>query len=306
MAGSPTFRLDPPRLRTTETASEQRHATWFELYFDLVFVAAIAELATGLAADPSAAVFARFVGLFIPILWVWVGFTFYANRFDTDDLPYRLAKAGGALAVIATAVQVPHVIEGNGGGQEFAAGYAAARGLLDLLYLRTRRHVHGEGRRLVDIYLTGFSLTTLMWVASIFVPSPGRYIIWALALVIDFSLLPFAWRTLKGPRLVVSHIVERYGTFFIVVLGQSVVFVVAGVAGLEFSAERWIVAVACFVTAFSLWWIYFDLADTSVVGRGVLGLIFTWAHVPLFCGIAAFGAGTKLAILDATDPGLEA
>ena len=41
MAGVPTFRLEPPRLRTTEDPGEQRHTTWFELYFDLVFVVAI-------------------------------------------------------------------------------------------------------------------------------------------------------------------------------------------------------------------------------------------------------------------------
>jgi low temperature requirement protein LtrA len=306
MTGGPTFRLDPPRLRTSEETSEQRHATWFELYFDLVFAAALAELTAGLAEDPSAAGFARFAGLFTAILWVWVGFTFYANRFDTDDLPYRLAKATGAFAVIAIAVQVPHVIAGNGGGQEFAAGYAVARGMLVALYIRTRRHVHGEGRRLVDIFLAGFSFTTAIWIASIFVPSPERYMLWGLALGIDFSLLPSAWASLEGPRLVVSHITERYGTFFIVVLGQSVAFVVAAVAGLEFSTERWVVAVACFVTAFGLWWIYFDLADTSVVGRGLLGLVFPFGHLPLFCGVAAFAAGTKLAIVDATDPGLEA
>ena len=39
-----TFRLEPPRLRTTADPHEQRHATWFELFFDLVFVAAVSQL----------------------------------------------------------------------------------------------------------------------------------------------------------------------------------------------------------------------------------------------------------------------
>src|SRR5262249_41776844 len=65
-------------------------------------------------------------------------------------------------------------------------------------------------------------------------------------------------------------------------------------------------AVACFITALCLWWIYFDLADTSVVGRGVLGLVFPYAHFLLFPGVAAFGAGTKIAIKHAGDGSLEA
>ena len=43
---------DPPRLRTLDDEDE-RHATWLELFFDLVFVVAVAQLADGLAADPS-------------------------------------------------------------------------------------------------------------------------------------------------------------------------------------------------------------------------------------------------------------
>ena len=56
--------------------------------------------------------------------------------------------------------------------------------------------------------------------------------------------------------------------------------------------------------ALCLWWIYFDLADTSVVGRGVLGLVYVYGH--LLAGVAAFGEGTKLAIAQAAQPGLAA
>src|SRR5437879_2897466 len=39
--------LEPPRLRTAEAERyEERHATWIELFLDLVFVVAIAELGT--------------------------------------------------------------------------------------------------------------------------------------------------------------------------------------------------------------------------------------------------------------------
>jgi low temperature requirement protein LtrA len=66
------------------------------------------------------------------------------------------------------------------------------------------------------------------------------------------------------------------------------------------------VAAGCLVIALCLWWIYFDLADTSVVGRGVLGLIFVYAHFPLLAGVTAFGEGTRLAITEAAGPGLDA
>src|SRR2546423_846158 len=179
------------------------------------------------------------------------------------------------------------------------------RSLLVALYLGARRHVRGGGRRLIDEFAGTFGFTAGLWLASVFVPEPYRFVMWGVALAIDLAVPPFAWRTLEGTPVVVSHLTERYGTFFIVVLGESIASVVAGVAGLAFSFEAWVVAGTCFFTALCLWWIYFDLADTSVLGRGVLGLVYLYAHFPLLGGVASFGAGTKLAIMHADDAALE-
>jgi low temperature requirement protein LtrA len=70
-----------------------RHATWYELYFDLVFVGHRGAARDGARPRATLAGFLRFAGLFVPIAWAWTGFTFYANRFDTDDVVYRLQKA---------------------------------------------------------------------------------------------------------------------------------------------------------------------------------------------------------------------
>ena len=57
--------LLPPRLRT----DEERSASWLELFFDLVFVVAIAQLALALADDLSPVGFMRFLLLFVPVWW---------------------------------------------------------------------------------------------------------------------------------------------------------------------------------------------------------------------------------------------
>jgi low temperature requirement protein LtrA len=301
-----TFRLEPPQLRTTADPREERHATWFELYFDLVFVAAVSQLGAALERHPTGPVFARFGALFVVVVWAWIVYTLYANRFDTDDLIYRLAKSAGMLAIAVVAVNLHHVMDGHGGTVGFAAGYVALRAFLIALYIRAWGHDHAQGRRLSRVYIIGYSATTALWLASIFVPSPTRYALWCLAMLVDLAIPTRAWATLKGAAVVVSHLTERFGTFFIIVLGESVVAAVAGVAGFEFTAQSWLVATACFVIALCLWWIYFDLADTSVVGRGVLGLVFVYAHFPLLAGVAAFGDGTRLAITEAAQPSLGA
>jgi low temperature requirement protein LtrA len=62
--------LEPPRLRTLAAGKEdERRATWLELFFDLVFVAAVGQLANALTAQPSPTRFFEFLALFVPVWW---------------------------------------------------------------------------------------------------------------------------------------------------------------------------------------------------------------------------------------------
>ncbi|OWY04593.1 hypothetical protein B6V75_00090 [Thioclava sp. F1Mire-8] len=57
---------------------------WFELFFDLVFVVAVAALASALSHHYEWKGFAEFTFLFLVPCWLWLGHTFHASRFDTD------------------------------------------------------------------------------------------------------------------------------------------------------------------------------------------------------------------------------
>jgi low temperature requirement protein LtrA len=54
-----------------------RHATWLELFYDLVFVVVIFQLAHNLEEDFSLNGFLGFLALFVPVWWSWTG----AGRF---------------------------------------------------------------------------------------------------------------------------------------------------------------------------------------------------------------------------------
>ena len=117
---------DPPRMRTVEDDDgDERHATWLELFFDLVFVVAVAQLADGLAGDPSLHGFLIFAGLFVAVWWAWVGYTFYADRFDTDDPPHRVLMLVGMFLVAVLASVIPEAFHGETAA--FALAYAAVR-----------------------------------------------------------------------------------------------------------------------------------------------------------------------------------
>ena len=172
--------IRPPRLRTAET-EEERKVTWTELFYDLVFVVAVAGLGARLLADPTFRGAAVFTGLFIPLWWAWAGFTFYADRYDTDDLGQRIL----AVAQMATIALMAASISGE--TQSLAvsrSAYVGARVILIVMYLRARRHVPAT-RQLVGGYVQGMSIAVVFWLVSVFVPEPYRYVLWAVGLIID-------------------------------------------------------------------------------------------------------------------------
>lgn len=98
---------EPPRLRSDEGESSERRATWLELFFDLVFVVAIAELARYLSHHLSLSGLLEFTILFVPVWWCWIGATFYATRFDTDDLSDRLITFVQMAIIAIMAANIP-------------------------------------------------------------------------------------------------------------------------------------------------------------------------------------------------------
>ncbi|HUK94344.1 MAG TPA: low temperature requirement protein A [Gaiellaceae bacterium] len=292
--------LEPPRLRTLEV-DDDRRATWLELFLDLVFVAAIAEVASTLSADPTAAGFVRFLLLFIPIAWSWSGFTFYATRFDTDDLVYRLLVLLGMFAVAGLASTVPDAL--HGGQNSFVIAYVSVRLILLALYVRVYRSLE-IARPVAQWFIVMFGVAVGIWLVSLAVPVPWKYVLWFGAIGLEHLVPIRAWRMLQGVPVHPRHIPERFGLLIIIVLGEAVIGVVLGTAEVSWTVLSGAVAFAGFIMAASIWWLYFGFLDAaSVVTRNVRsGITFVYAHYFVASGIAALGVGVKLAIF-AVEPG---
>lgn len=292
--------LQPPQLRTGEEGESDRHATWLELFYDLVFVVAVSQLAHNLNEDVSPTGFLGFVILFVPVWWSWIGTTLYANRFDTDDIVHRLLTAMQILAIAALAVNVHHGLAENAPG--FALAYASGRALLVFEYLRAGRHV-SVARSLTTYYARGFALAALFWLISAFVAPPLRFGLWTLGLIVDFATPLTARRFVAGLLPHASHLPERFGLFTIIVLGEAIIAVVDGVSEQEWDVASTIAAIFGLIIAFSLWWLYFDNIGSSAIqkarieGRVVILNVWLYTHLPLVIGIAATGVGVEQVLL---------
>ena len=123
------------RLSLGPASRDPSRADWMELFFDLIFVALVGQLAHGLHAHPSFAALGVFLALFAAVWWAWANLTFVV------DVSPQLTRRGlsaimlaAMFAVGAMAVAAPEAI-----GERawlFAAGNAAIRIVLLVVWMR--------------------------------------------------------------------------------------------------------------------------------------------------------------------------
>ncbi len=276
---------------------EHRHVSFLELFYDLVYVIIIAEIAHALAIDISLINIGKFVFLFVIIWWAWLNGSLYHELHGRDDLRTRFFTFLQMFAVVGMAIFAHSAI--GEGAMGFSLSYAAFLLIVTYLWWGTGRHdpVH---RLLSTPYSLVFAIVTIIFIASAFIPHPWYLITWGVGLFLSL-LLPFVLMFLSrnNPEMQEEMTrssfrkpsgVERFGLFTIIVLGEVIVGVISGIDAHHLT---WLIGGATVIgvlIAISLWWIYF-----SFVARRMprLELIrnFGWGylHLPLTISIAAIG-----------------
>lgn len=280
--------------------NEERHATWLELFYDLVFVVTISQLSHYLFHEISLSNFFGFLFLFIPVWWSWIGTTFFATRFYSDDIVHRLLlllQMGGAGAM---AVNISGAFNNTFSG--FALSYAFMRLILVIEYVRVFRTIKSSdsANPLVKRYIIGFSIAAIIWLISAFVPiTEIRFVLWVIGLIIDFATPLSTSKLTSKVAPHISHLPERMGLFTLIVLGESIVGIVTGMTEQVWDVYSVIEASLGLCISFSLWWLYFDSTGRLPIqilrekGRISLYLIWLYTHFPLVVAITAVGVGIR-------------
>jgi low temperature requirement protein LtrA len=298
---SPIRRQPRQRLIALNTSDGERHASWGELFFDLVFVLAVAKVAAILAKDSDLDGFLKFVALFVPVWWAWVGYTFYVDRFESDKIEFRVMIFAAMLAVAVWAMTLSGAFTPEG-DTAFAACYAAVLGVLILLYASTAIHVP-LARALAAQFIVSFTAAVVLLLVSILAGPPVRYWLWLAALVCALAS-PFL--NLRQTRIVpfdLTHIPERFGLFTIIVLGEAVVATANGVAGSPWTVGTGVMATLGFAMAACVWWINFEFVDDEAIRSPRLGprFVYIYGHFFTVSSIVAMGIGVEHAITEAAE-----
>ena len=284
---------------------EHTRVTTFELFFDLVFVFAVTQLAHHLAGNLDVRGGLETLLLLFAIWWAWMYTAWATNWLDPDDLAVRLMLVAVMLGGIVMSAALPEAFGGR--ALAFALPYVliqVGRSLCVLVAVREQRAL----RRTFVLISTWFAASGAFWVAGCFADGNLRFLFWIAALVIEYAgpsaayWVPGLGRSHTADWSVEgAHIAERCGLFVIIALGESLLVTGATFSGLEWDAERVAALVAAFGMAVALWWLYFDA--TAEAGLELIAhadnpgqlarLAYTYIHLPMVAGIILAAVGDE-------------
>jgi low temperature requirement protein LtrA len=285
---------------------EQR-ATYFELFFDLVYVFAITQLSHALLAHLTWAGAAQAAFLLCAVYWAWNYTTWMTNWFDPEVTLVRVVLVAVMLASLLMAVAIPDAFGDH--GLLFAASYCA---------LQVGRNAFVVGVTPPGAFhrnfqqILGWSLLSVpLWIGGGVVHGSARWGLWLAAFGLDLAapLVRFWLPRFGGGTPMIEwaidagHFAERFQLFVIIVLGESIVLTGATATDVGLEASVVVALGFAFLSSVALWWLYFGQVATAVrrmaaakvpgqVGRDA----YTYLHLPIVAGILLAAIGDEIVI----------
>ena len=294
-------------MRGRDPDEPNRAATPLELFFDLVIVVAVAVAAAslhhGIAEDHILESVLGYLMTFAAVWWAWMGFTWFATSYDTDDVPYRVAvfvQMAGAVIVAA------------GIGRAFDAsdwsfvliGYIVMRVALVAQWLRAARD--DPAHRTQNLrWAAGIAVVQVAWIAA-FLLVPGDLFVLAFILLFLAELAVPIW-AVRGAGGIwhAEHIAERYGLLTIIVLGESVLAGAGAFTAIADDAfsniELLLYAVGALLLVFTMWWLYFERNSEDLLTTRARAYEWGYGHYFIWAAAAAVGAGIAVGVDVLTD-----
>jgi len=275
-----------------------RKATWLELFYDLVFVVAIAKAvhALGHAHEGHIPIdlYGKYVLIMVPLWWAWTGHTLFSNRFDSDDTLQRLMTLAQMACAASMAIFISADFEPNYRG--FLLSYVALRGLLVLMYWRAAA-TSRKGAVLARYLASAFTIGLLISLSSLFFETPWNYVVMYAGIFVDIIMPLILRRHLAQVPVQPHHLPERFGLLTIILLGESVASLVSTLAGVPLTTEAQIAALAGFIWTAAIWWIYFENLEHRIYGRALgTGQTVIYLHLAIYIALGGIANTIRFAV----------
>ncbi len=277
--------------------TEDRSASFVELFFDLVFVFGVTQVAASIHGHLDWATLGKAAIVLLLLWWAWTQFTWTAGNADFDELRPRivLLVATAATFVLATAVQGAFTED----GAIFSLAYFGVMSLWAVFYVSL---IWGTDQIAGFLaYAPRVMAGSVLVLIGGFVSDDVRIWFWLAAVIVNV-VSTLAVERNEYP-IVPGHFAERHGLFVIIVLGEALIAIGAGIVGSPGSLVFYVAGTAMLLTVLAMWWSYFDwmfqvgenaLKAATGIAQGQLARsAYSVAHYPLVAGVILFAIGTE-------------
>ena len=224
-----------------------RTATPLELLYDLTLVIAFG-VAGGQAAHllVEGHIVAAIIGFLFSmfaVCWCWIGHTWFASGYDTDDWGMRLLTMLQMLGVMVMAAGMPRLFyglpEGHLDNGVLVAGYVLMRASLILLWLRVTRD--DPEKRALALRMAGLLIVAQIgWVAMAMshLPLAGIVISYFALYLLETVGMWWIARRYGPSRWNAHHMAERFGLLAIITFGEGIIGTMAAIQAVA-AAQGW-------------------------------------------------------------------
>ena len=281
----------PPRAHGEQP--RERVVGPIELFYDLAVVVLVAQAAHHLAVHLTWSGLGDYVVVFTLVWIAWINGSLHHELHGHEDARARSTFLLQILILVAMGAMIP---EADGArGAAFAVSAAVLFAVLAGLWLLAARGDSPEYRRSSRLFVSGTAACAVLLAASAPLPAGDRLAAWGLiaaAYLAGFAVLTLTAVPEQLAALSVTDaLIERFGLLAIIVLGETLTNVTAGLAQRPISTLTLAVGLVAVVVGFGAWWTYFDFAGHREPRRtSAADLRWMFGHLPLTASIAAMGA----------------
>ncbi|WP_310833279.1 low temperature requirement protein A [Paenibacillus pedocola] len=279
----------------------EKKVTWLELFYDLLFVAAVSKASHVLlhVEDETLSIetLGKFVLIFIPIWWAWVGQTLFVNRFGQDSVSHRIFLIIQLFFVLIMTASLS--VDFDDTYYSFLIGYIGLRAMTAVQYHYAHAKEQGHLRATARYFGTRFWIGLAISACSLFFDSWVRYAVLYAGIALDI-LLPLTGRKilLKTPTNT-HHLLERFSLFALILLGESVVSILAVLQSSTWTPESVTFAALAFVLIIAMWWQYYDNLEKKVDKHvQTAGQTIIYGHLFIFLSLCTIAATIQLLFLN--------
>jgi low temperature requirement protein LtrA len=288
-------------------AKREQRVTPLELFFDLVFVYAITQVTLLMSDDPTWHGVGRGLLVLAALWWAWTGYAWLTNTLEPEEGVVRAGMFAAMAALLVVALAVPDAFDAD--AVLFGVAYLIVRLLHLQLYAMAAKSDPDLLQAVLRMVAPAALAPAIILVAGFF-DGRAQVALWVIALAIDY--LGVVIGRGQGWRVSPAHFAERHGLIVIIALGESIVAIGIGAAGVSLTPSIVAAAVLGIVIIAALWWAYFDvyavsaqrqLSEASGATRVRLARdCYSYLHLPMIAGIVLFALGLKKTIEHVRDP----